>query len=123
LTEEGATGKAAAVDSVTFVRGPFPIMSFLNFSSDHYTRVILFTSPLGLTQPDASKLTVTAGGVAGATPLTVEAVGTVTGVTGLSASYIVVKLSSNLPSGGDFPLTVTLFGVPSSNHPTLGISP
>jgi hypothetical protein len=117
LTEEGATGKAAAVDSVTFVRGPFPIMSFLNFSSDHHTRVILFTSNLGLSAPGPS-LTVQAGG----TSLTVENVGTVSGVAGLNASYIVVRLPNGLPAG-DLPLTVTLNGVASSNTPTISISP
>ncbi|HYR76212.1 MAG TPA: hypothetical protein VEM96_10250 [Pyrinomonadaceae bacterium] len=116
VTEEG-TNRAASVDSVTFVKGPFPIISFFNFSADHHTRVILFTSDLGLTQPDPSKLTVTAGG----TSLTVESVGPLTGVAGLNASYIIVRLPTGLPAG-DLPLTVTLFGVASSNTPTLGIS-
>ncbi|HYR76213.1 MAG TPA: PA domain-containing protein [Pyrinomonadaceae bacterium] len=117
LTEEGNTNSAAAVDSVTLVRGPFPIMSFLNFSSDHHTRVILFTSNLGLSAPGPS-LTVQAGG----TSLTVENVGTVSGVAGLNASYIVVRLPNGLPAG-DLPLTVTLNGVASSNTPTISISP
>ena len=115
ITEEGATTKAAAFDSVTFLRGPFTVIGTHNFSSDQHTRVILFTSPLGLTIPNPS-LTVKAG----TTLLTVESVGTVTGVSGLSASYIVVVLPTGLPPG-DLPLTVTLNGVASSNNPTLGI--
>jgi len=117
LTEEGATNKAAAFESVTFVRGPFTVSGLHNFSSDQHTRVILFTSNLGLSAPDPSKLTVTAGG----TSLTVENVGPVSGVTGLDASYIVVRLPTGLPAG-DLPLVVTLNGVASSNNPTLGIS-
>jgi hypothetical protein len=116
MTEEGATTKAAAFDSVTFLRGPFTVVGPNNFSSDQHTRVILFTSPLGLTIPDPAQLTVQAG----STLLTVENVGTVTGVAGLTASYIVVRLPTGLATG-NLPLTVTLHGVASSNNPTLGI--
>jgi hypothetical protein len=118
LTEEGATSNAAAFDSVTFVRGPFTVLGLHNFSSDQHTRVILFTSNLGLTVPDPMQLTVQAGG----TLLTVENVGTLTGVSGLDASYIVVRLPTGLATG-NLPLTVTLHGVASSNNPTLGITP
>ena len=106
-----------AVDSVTFKRGPFPILTDFNFSADHHTRVTLFTSNLGLSAPDPSQLTVTAGGIA----LTVEYVGTLTGVPGLDASFIIVRLPDGLPAG-DLPLVVTLRGAPS-NSPTLAISP
>jgi len=118
LTEEGATSNAAAFDSVTFVRGPFTVLGLHNFSSDQHTRVILFTSNLGLTVPDPAQLTVQAGG----TLLTVENVGTLTGVSGLDASYIVVRLPTGLATG-NLPLTVTLHGVASNNNPTLGITP
>jgi len=100
------------------VRGPFQILTEHNFSADHHTRVILFTSDLGLSQPDPSKLTVTAGGFF----LTVENVGPVTGVPGLIASYIIVRLPDGLPPG-DLPLIVTLNDTASTNSPTLGISP
>src|SRR6266403_1604706 len=116
MTDEGATTKAAAFDSVTFLRGPFTVSESINFSSDQHTRVILFTSPLGLTIPDPAQLTVQAG----TTSLTVENVGTVTGVAGLTASYIVVRLPTGLATG-NLPLTITLHGVASSNNPTLGI--
>ena len=117
FVEEG-TNKAAALDSVTQVRGPFSILNPHNFSADGHTRVMLFTSNLRLTQPDASVLSVQANGIL----LTVENVGTVSGVQGLDASYIIVRLPDGLPSGS-LPLTVTLRGVPSSNTPTLEISP
>jgi len=74
----------------------------------------LFTSPLGTSS--TSNVTVTRNGIA----LTVENVGTVTGTTGLSASYIIVRLPNGLATG-ELPLTVSVFGVPSTNNPTLGI--
>ena len=115
MVEDGATTKAVAVDSVTLVRGPFPITNANNLNtSDPNTRVILFTSPLGTSS--ASNVIVTRNG----TPLTVENVGTVTGTAGLSASYIIVRLPNGLATG-ELPLTVSVFGVPSTNNPTLGI--
>jgi hypothetical protein len=116
--EEGTANKAAALDSVTQVRGPFSILNTHNFSADSHTRVMLFTSNLGLSQPDSAILSVRASGIL----LTVEKVGTVSGVQGLDASYIIVRLPDGLPSGS-LPLTVTLHGVASSNTPTLEISP
>jgi hypothetical protein len=118
FTEEGMISKAVALDSVTRLRGPFSILNTHNFSVDQHTRVILFTSNLGLSQPDSAILSVRANGIL----LTVENVGTVTGVQGLGASYIIVRLPDGLPSG-NLPLTVTLRGVASSNTPTLEISP
>jgi hypothetical protein len=116
--EEGSANQALALDSVTLVRGPFRVLTDFNFSGDRHTRVILFTSVLGLSQPDSSKLTVTAGGTA----LLVENVGTVTEVQGLLASYIIVRLPDGL-SPGNLPLIVTLNGAASTNSPTLTISP
>jgi hypothetical protein len=117
FNEEGTT-QAIALDSVTHVRGPFSIISTLNLSTDQHTRVILFTSNLGLSQPDSSVLSVQANGIT----LTVESVGTLIGVPGLDASYIIVRLPDALPSG-NLPLVVTLRGVKNSNTSTLAISP
>lgn len=116
FTEVG-TNNVAAVDSVTFVRGPFRLFNPLNFSADQRTRIIFFTSDLGLTQPNPSVLSVQASGV----PLTVEAVGPLLGVPSLSASYIVVRLPDGLPTG-NLQLTITLNNV-TSNTATLSISP
>jgi hypothetical protein len=100
------------------VRGPFRVLTNNNFSADHHTRVILFTSDLGMTQPDSTQLIVRAGGVT----LTVENVGPVVGVSGMSASYIVVRLPDGLPAG-DLPLVITLRGLTSVNSPALSIAP
>jgi len=118
FTEQEAANSAAALDSVTWVRGPFRVLTNDNFSADHHTRVILFTSDLGMTQPDSTQLIVRAGGVT----LTVESVGPVVGVSGMSASYIVVRLPDGLPSG-DLPLVITMRGFASVNSPTLSIAP
>ena len=115
--EEGTLNQAVALDSVTHGRGPFSITTNVNFSADHHTRVILFTSPLGLTQPDPSRLSVQAAGF----PLLVENVGPVTGVNGLNGSYVIVRLPDGLPAG-DLMLIVTLNGL-SSNAAILSISP
>ena len=116
LIEEGTTDRAVALDSVTFVRGPFRVLTDLNFSGDRHTRVMLFTSNLGL-EPgeDLSVLSVGAPGVA----LTVETAGTLRGLS--QASYIVVRLPDGLPAG-DLPITITLRGA-ASNVGKLGIAP
>jgi hypothetical protein len=116
LKEEG-TNNGVALDSVTFVRGPFKILNPNNFSADQHKRIVLFTSDLGLTQPNASLLSVQASGV----NLPVENVGPLTGVAGLNGSYIIVRLPDALPTG-DLQLSFTLRGL-MSNMGTLSISP
>jgi hypothetical protein len=110
LTEQ-ATSRAVAVDSVTQVKGPFPITGFFNFSADRYTRVMIFTSSLGTAS--AVDLAVHINGL----PMVIETFGTVPGVN--QASYITVKLTDLLP-GGTLPLTVTVRGV-TSNTATIDI--
>ena len=116
ITETG-TNNVAAVDSVTFVRGPFRLFNPFNFSSDQRTRIVFFTSDLGLTQPNPALLSVQASSF----PLTVESVGPLSGVPGLNASYIVVKLPDGLPTT-DLQLTVTI-GNATSNPAILSIVP
>lgn len=117
LLLETGTNKAAAVDSVTFVRGPFRVTDDFNFSGDHVTRIIIFTSPLANPEPT---LKVFASGH----ELPVENFGTLTGVPGLNVSYIIFKLDPILTGSGpiDYDLTVSLRGV-TSNTATLTIIP
>lgn len=113
LTEEG-TNRAVALDSVTHVRGPFPVISFLNFSADQRTRVMLFTSALGIGPgDDLSVIAVQAQGIS----LPIESVGTVPGLD--QVSYIVVRLTDQLPAG-ELPVNVSLRGA-TSNTATLSI--
>ncbi len=116
--EEG-TNNALAVDSVTFVRGPFRLPNPDNFSSDQRTRIILLTSNLGLRQSDLSDptaLVVELGGV----NLPVENVGSTT-IPGLITSYIVVRLPNNAPTGNQ-ELRIKLHGI-TSDARMLNISP
>jgi hypothetical protein len=118
LTEEG-TNRAVALDSVTQVRGPFSRVGLFNFSLDRRTRVMLFTSNLGLNPgDDLSVLSVQMQGIS----VPVEKVGTVPGLS--QASYIIVRLTDTLDAlpAGDWSVSVTVRGV-TSNAGTIGISP
>jgi hypothetical protein len=116
--EEGTVNTAAALDSVTFVRGSFRLLDPYNFSSDQRTRLILFTSDLGLTQADLSNPAVLVVDVPGFN-FPVQNVGSLTGVPGLTGSYIVVKLPDGLTAGAH-DLRVRLRGV-TSDARTLNI--
>jgi hypothetical protein len=111
LTELG-TNRAVAFDSVTQVRGPFPITGLFNFSADRHTRVMLFTTALG---SDLSGISVQAQGIS----LPIERVGTLTGVN--NASYVIVRLVDGLPAG-DLSMTLSLRGL-TSNTAILSIAP
>jgi uncharacterized delta-60 repeat protein len=104
-----------AFDSVTFVAAPFPIITTHNFSADQHTRVMLFVYNLGLSPSDVSSVTSQAGGV----PLSVEQVGTLSDVP--SVSYVIVKLSDQLPHT-DLTLTISVGGV-VSNVGVISINP
>ncbi len=110
---ETGTNNAVAVNSVTFLHGPFQILDSHNFSTDGHTRILLLTSDLGLTQANLSDPAVlvvtvqtTTQPVQGWT-LPVEAVGPFSGA-GLTGSYIVVKLPDGLPTGVQLELRVRL---------------
>ena len=110
FTEEGTTN-AAAVNSVTYLRGPFRILDPHNFSVDGHARITIITSNLGLTSPPVpptSVLSVKANGV----NLPVEKVGSMGGVAGMNGSFIIVRLPDGLPTG-NLSLTITLHGVTS----------
>lgn len=123
-------GTAAALNSVTFARTSntentaFRIVDPYNFSADQTTRLILFTSDLGLAQqqnPASNVVSVRAGGV----ELVVEHVGPFT-FPGLNGSYVVVALKQvngqPMPTGSlAFQLThgTTL----NSNFVTITIAP
>lgn len=116
---EDGTNNAAALDSVTFVRGPFAKNNPNNFSSDQRTRIILLTSNLGLSQADLSDSSVLVVELAGVN-LPVENVGPAL-IPGLSSSYIVVRIPDNVPTGPQ-ELRVKLRGI-ASDARLLNISP
>ncbi|HKR10943.1 MAG TPA: DPP IV N-terminal domain-containing protein [Pyrinomonadaceae bacterium] len=110
FTEEGTTN-AAAVNSMTFVRGPFKLLDSNVFSHDGRTRVMLFTSSLGVMAPPVLSTTVISVKANDIT-LPVENVGPMIGVNGTNGSYIIVRLPDGLPTG-NLSLTVTVLGLTS----------
>jgi Tol biopolymer transport system component/subtilisin family serine protease len=109
---ETDSGNATAVNSVTLVRGPFKILDPNNFSADGHTRITLFTSSLGRPSPPIPgpiTLLVQANGV----NLPIEWIGPITGVAGLTGSFIIVRLPDGLPTG-NLSLTVTVNGLTSA---------
>jgi hypothetical protein len=130
FTEEGNGNFAVAIDSVTFVRGPFRLTNEWNLTpSDRATRILLVTSNLGMTDANLATgiLSMHVAGY-GQIPLAnIEHVGPITGVAGLNASYIIFKLPPNLgpnPNPGPNNLTLTIkMGSAESNQTILQILP
>ena len=129
LAEQGNGSVVAALDSVTFVRNQndahtaFRIFDPYNFSSDQITRLILFTSDLGLASqqnPDPAVLSVSASGQ----QLIVENVGPFS-FAGVNGSYVIAKLQrrdGNPLATGTLSLTVTCRSQ-TSNATTVAIVP
>lgn len=115
LALEQNTNQLAAVDSVTFVRGPFALTDDHNFSSDHRTRIIFFTTDLGFptSQPDVNTLAVVING----TSYPIENVGPSSSPPG---SYVVFRLPDQL-SPGTYAVSIKARGVMSANSPTITI--
>jgi hypothetical protein len=129
LAEQGNGNVVATLNSVNLVRDQnnthtaFRISDPFNFSADQITRLILFTSDLGLAQqqnPDPAVLSVSAGGQ----QLVVENVGPAP-LAGLNGSYVVVKLArrdGNPLTTGTLSLTVSCRGQ-LSNTTTVAVVP
>lgn len=121
LTEEG-TDRAAAVDSVTLVRDPFPVFTARNFSSDGRTRITLFAANLTFALGEsASSVTAQAEDAQGRVyPLAIEYVGKVPSADALT--QVVAKLPDELARGGDVRVSITVRGA-TSNKALISISP
>jgi hypothetical protein len=116
LVLEQGTSNLAAVDSVSFVRGPFALTDNFNFSSDHRTRITFFTTDLGFAQrmqPSIDVLSVQVGG----NSFAVESVGP---NATLSGSQIVFRLPDTL-TPGTYALGIRVRGVNSTNSPNITI--
>jgi len=114
--EEG-TNNAAAINSVTLLRGPFQILDSHNFATDGHTRIILFVSNLPGNDPSLAV-------VVPNMQLPIEAVGhltTLPGMMGTQGIYIVCKLPDGLPTGA-LQLNVMFNGI-TSQPVTLNIIP
>jgi glucose/arabinose dehydrogenase len=113
LTEEG-TERAIALDSVTMMRSPFPLVMMLNFSSDQRTRVMLFAVNVEL-MPGENSSAVTAQAEDAQHriyTLPVEFVGKVPNFNWLTE--VVVKLPDDLPNNEDVLVSINLRGATSN---------
>ena len=113
LLQQG-TSSAAALDSVTQVKGPFTVLTTHNFSADGRRRLIFFTTDLGLSAGNTTGLAVQASGI----DLPVENAGP--GAVG-GTSYVIVRLPDLPPN--TYALTVRLNNRISTNGPTIQIIP
>ena len=121
LTEPGVQ-RAAAVDSVTFVRDPFSMTNPYNFSSDQRTRITVLGIGLKLAAGEtASAVTATAEDSVGTVrPLTVEYVAKVPNNDWLW--QVVLKLNDQITLTGDVKVRITVHGA-TSNFVLVGIKP
>ena len=120
LTETG-TERAIALDSVTNTTEPFSITSNVNFSTDHRTRILLFTYGYKLESGDPVAASVTAEDALGTIhPLTVEFAGNVPQFPWLT--QVIVKLSDQLTLTGDVKIKITRLGR-TSNAVLVAVKP
>jgi uncharacterized protein (TIGR03437 family) len=119
LTEQN-TNRAISLDSVTFVRDPFPLTTTHNFSLDQHTRITLFAVGLELLAGEDASVVTAQGEDAGhgTYPLNVEYVGKVPGFDWLT--QVVIRLPDNVMPLGDLLVGVSLRGA-ASNKVVVGI--
>jgi glucose/arabinose dehydrogenase len=107
LATEVGTDRAIALDSVTLVRDPFPLIDPFNLSSDNRTRVMIFATNLAL-GPGEGATSITARGEDPqfmTYPLTVEYAGVVPGFSWLTE--VVFVMPGNFPAGQDMLVSIT----------------
>jgi beta-glucanase (GH16 family) len=121
LTDEG-TGRALALDSVTFQRDPFPVRNSNNFSPDQTTRLMLLSANLDL-QPGFPQSIVTVqadDGRGQPYQLPVEWVGRLPSFDWITV--VIVKLPDNLLGANQALISVTA-NSQSSNQVSVSLSP
>ncbi|HEX8492102.1 MAG TPA: hypothetical protein VF658_04615 [Pyrinomonadaceae bacterium] len=114
LTEENSLS-AVGLDSVTWIRGPFPLITTNNLSRDHRARITLFAVNVSLMPINgASALTAQAeDSQNNIYPLTVEFVGAVSQSDWLT--QIILKLPDELASRSEIWLSINYRGVTSKS--------
>ncbi|MDX6574704.1 MAG: hypothetical protein QOE96_657 [Blastocatellia bacterium] len=121
FTDEG-TGRALALDSVTFKRDPFPVRTSDNFSQDQTTRLMLLSANLDL-QPGDGPSTVTAqadDGKGHTIPLVVEWVGRLPNFDWITV--VIARLPPELLNANQALVNVTARGQ-SSDQVSISLSP
>lgn len=122
LLSDEVSGRAATLDSVTFLRDPLAVANLFNLSQDRRTRLMLFAANADLLPgEDISALTAQAEDAAHKVyPLAVEFVGKVSGFGRLT--QINVRLPNELTNAGEVLVSISLRGV-ASNKVLVSISP
>jgi uncharacterized protein (TIGR03437 family) len=114
LIQENTSDRAMTLDSVTMMRDPFPLTTLHNFSADHRTRLMVFTTDTDL-QPGETTSAITVSiedSLQVVRPATVEFYGKVPGFNWLT--QLVIRLPDNLPANSDLFVTITLHGKTSN---------
>ena len=114
LLIDETSGRAAALDSVLFLRDPLSIVNLNNFSLDHRTRLSVFATNIDL-NPGENISAISAQAEDSQHvihPLTVEFVGKVPNLDWLT--QINIRLPDSLANSGDIRLSISLRGVPSN---------
>lgn len=122
LITQPSSQRGAALDSVSLTNEIFPIVSKLDFASDHRTRIAVFATGLKLAAGEtASAVTATAEDSLGTVrPLTVEFVGNVPNFNWLTE--VVLKLNDQITIAGDIKVKISLHGA-NSNTVLVGVKP
>ena len=118
FTDEGS-GRALALDSVTFKRDPFPVKTSYNFSQDQTTRLMFLSANLDL-QPGDGPSTVTAqadDGQGHTVPLVVEWVGRLPNFDWITV--VIARLPAELSNANQALVNVTARGQSSDQVPIL----
>jgi len=114
LLADRTTGRAAALDSVTLMSEPFPVVSAQNFSSDQRTRMNLFAYNLELKAGEGlSAITAQAEDAQRRIyPLAIEAINELPNFSWIT--QVTVKLPDELQNAGDVSVSISLRGVTSN---------
>lgn len=120
LTEENSL-RGLALDSITRMRDPFPVVAPHNFSADQRSRIILFAVNAELLQNEtASAITVKAESSSQTYNLPIESTAKVPGYDWLR--QIVVKLPDGIGSAGEVSVSITLHNT-ASNKVLVKVAP
>jgi len=121
LVEENSN-RGVALDSVNWLRDPFPISTIYNFSADGHTRVMLFAMNVELQAGENLSIVTAEAEDSQQTvyPLTVEYVGNISNLNWLA--QINVRLPDNLANAGNVLVSIKVRGV-QSNKVVVSIRP
>ena len=116
LLSDPGSSRAIALESVTLLKEPFPIIAENSLSSEQHTRLLLFGLNLEISPEDLSAITVQAEDSQQRTfALPVEAVSRFPNFPWLT--QVTVKLTNELQGIGEVSLSVSLRGVRSNKVP------